>query len=61
MKRVLLTLFLVLCTSVQVFAKNTKSGWQNDLRTLFTNNQAIIYTINIRTFNAKICFIRTRT
>lgn len=53
MKRLLLSLFLVLCTSVQVFAKNTQSGWQNDLKTLFTNNQAIIYTINIRTFNAK--------
>lgn len=27
--------------------------WVNDLRTLFTNNKSIIYTINIRTFGAE--------
>jgi len=27
--------------------------WTNDLRTLFTNNEAIIYEINLRTFNAQ--------
>ncbi len=28
------------------------SAWKNDLRTKFINNEAIIYTINIRTFGA---------
>lgn len=36
-----------------VSAKNISGNWHNDLRTLFLNNNAIIYTINIRTFNAK--------
>lgn len=53
MKRILLFVFLFIIGLAPVSAKNTKTGWQNDLRTLFLRNQAIIYTINIRTFNAK--------
>ena len=53
MKRILLCVFVIVLGLSPVFAKNTKSGWQNDLRTLFLRNQSIIYTINIRTFNAK--------
>lgn len=33
--------------------KAFSATWVNDLRTLFLSNKAIIYTINIRTFNAK--------
>ena len=36
-----------------VSAKNIQGVWHNDLRTLFQHNNAIIDTINIRTFNAK--------
>lgn len=53
MKRIISFLFVILLGLSPVFAKNTKTGWQNDLRTLFLHNQSIIYTINIRTFNAK--------
>lgn len=53
MKRVLLFVFVFIFGLSPVFSKNTKVGWQNDLRTLFLRNQAVIYTINIRTFNAK--------
>lgn len=52
MKKIFI-LFVAIMLSLPAFAKTTKSGWQNDLRTLFLRNQAIIYTINIRTFNAK--------
>lgn len=37
----------------QSFAEIVNGKWHNDLRTLFLHNQAIIYVINIRTFNAK--------
>ena len=47
---ILLVMFLV---TLPVNAKNISGNWHNDLRTLFLRNNAIIYTINIRTFNAK--------
>lgn len=54
MKRLFLTLLSMIVLSANfVFAKMYQYGWQNDLRSLFLNNQAIIYTINIRTFNSK--------
>lgn len=52
MKKILI--FIISMILIQpVFAKNGPDGWHNDLRTLFSKNNAIIYTINIRTFNAK--------
>ncbi|MCM1265139.1 MAG: hypothetical protein NC200_02980 [Candidatus Gastranaerophilales bacterium] len=49
-----LILFILSCILIQpAFAKNISGQWNNDLRTLFSKNNAIIYTINIRTFNAK--------
>src|SRR5574344_216098 len=40
-----------LCTiSQKVFAEE---NWSNDLKTLFSENKAVIYVINIRTFNAE--------
>lgn len=53
MKRIVSFVLVLLLGLTPVFSKNTQSGWQNDLRTLFLRNQSIIYTINIRTFNAK--------
>ncbi len=53
MKRIISFLFIIFLGITPVLAKNTQSGWQNDLRSLFLKNQSIIYTINIRTFNAK--------
>ncbi|MCR5266234.1 MAG: hypothetical protein K6E29_06535 [Cyanobacteria bacterium RUI128] len=44
-------LCFVICSPV--FSKNISGDWHNDLRTLFLRNSAIIYTINMRTFNAK--------
>lgn len=41
----------ILCTPV--FAKNINGVWHNDLKNLFLKNNAIIYTINLRTFSAK--------
>ncbi len=38
--------------TLPVSAKNISGNWHNDLRSLFLKNNAIIYTINIRTFNA---------
>ena len=51
-KRVIITILCVFL-SVPVLSKNISGDWHNDLRTLFLRNGAIIYTINIRTFNAK--------
>ena len=42
-------LLICLFVSNQVFS----ADWNNSLRTKFLNNQAVIYVINIRTFNAK--------
>ena len=36
-----------------VYSKNISGEWHNDLKSVFLKNSAIIYTINIRTFNAK--------
>ena len=44
---------IALMLSMPVFSKTISGDWHNDLRTLFLKNNAIIYTINIRTFNAK--------
>ena len=52
MKKFLL-LILMTMFSLPVFAKNVSGNWNNDLRSLFLKNNAIIYTINLRTFNAK--------
>ncbi len=46
----LLILLAVFLFSNAVFAQDF---WANDLRTLFLNNNAIIYVINIRTFGAQ--------
>ena len=35
-----------------LYSKIVNASWQNDLRTLFSRNQAIVYTINIRNFAA---------
>lgn len=52
MKKFLL-LFTLIMITLPATAKNISGDWHNDLRTLFLKNNAIIYTINIRTFNAK--------
>ncbi len=52
MKKLVLSIF-VLMLSLPTFAKNIAGDWHNDLRDLFLQNNAIIYTINMRTFNAK--------
>ena len=46
-------LFLISCV-LSFFAQNAfcANAWINDLKTLFLSNNAIIYGINIRTFNA---------
>ncbi len=47
---------LIKCLALLIFFINSSSASEltkrNDLRTLFTNNEAIIYEINIRTFGA---------
>ena len=49
-----IVLFILATTlAIPAYAKNIQGVWHNDLRTLFSKNNAIIYTINIRTFNAK--------
>jgi len=48
MKNYFLTILTILIGIQPVFA-----NWENDLTSKFLNNQAIIYTINIRNFNAK--------
>lgn len=52
MKKIIL-LLCALCITLPSFSKMVNCSWQNDLRTLVSKNQAIIYTINIRTFGAK--------
>ncbi len=44
---------LSLLLAVPAYSKNIGGEWHNDLRSLFLKNNAIIYTINIRTFSAK--------
>lgn len=53
MKR-LINSFLILFISL-IFAMKTfgATAWINDLRSVFLSNNAVIYAINIRTFNAK--------
>lgn len=52
-KFVLFLSVLFFITSNLAFAKNINGVWKNDLRRLAAKNNAIIYVINIRTFNAK--------
>lgn len=52
LKKIIL-LILVLTLAIPTHAKNIQGTWHNDMRTLFAKNGAIIYAINIRTFNAK--------
>lgn len=49
-RNVSLILFVSFLFSMKVFSATV---WINDLKTLFLSNNAIIYAINIRTFNAK--------
>lgn len=49
-RNIFLILFVFLFFSSQAYADG---AWVNDLKTLFTSNNAIIYVVNIRTFNAK--------
>lgn len=52
--RVLKNIFLIICVLMFVSPKSDcASVWINDLRTLFLSKKAIIYGVNIRTFNAK--------
>lgn len=52
--RVLNKLFIVFTTLLFTIQTSFASDvWVNNLRRLFTNNKAIIYEINIRTFNAQ--------
>lgn len=48
-KNILLTIIALSFASKAFCA----TAWLNDLKTLFVTNQAIIYSINIRTFNAR--------
>lgn len=52
MKKILLVVLSFLLIE-PVYSKNINGVWHNDLKSLFAKNNAIIYTINIRTFNAK--------
>ena len=49
-KRVLVLLGAIFLTASSSFASDV---WVNDLRSLFLNNNAIIYEINLRTFGAQ--------
>lgn len=49
MKKILFLLILLLLTP----RADAQSVWINDLRSVFLNNNAVIYAINIRTFNAQ--------
>lgn len=53
MNRFITLILIIILGILPSFSKNLQTGWENDLRSLFLKNQAIIYTINIRTFNAK--------
>src|SRR5574344_978168 len=48
MKKILFTLIAILLGNVS-FAET----WVNDMRSLYLNNQAIIMTVNMRTFSAQ--------
>ncbi|MEI8129251.1 MAG: hypothetical protein WCG95_06495 [bacterium] len=50
LRNIFLILFALLFFTPKTFSANV---WINDLKTLFASNNAIIYAINIRTFNAK--------
>ena len=50
MKRLFIALVLILFTYQSGFCADV---WVNDLRKLFLDNSAIIYEINLRTFNAQ--------
>lgn len=52
-KRLLILLMLFFISSGISNAKMVNGKWNNDLRSLFLQNESIIYVINIRTFNAK--------
>lgn len=49
-QNIFLVIFISLMFSLKAFSA---TAWINDLRALFLSNNAIIYAINIRTFNAK--------
>lgn len=49
-KNIFLIIFIFFIFSLKSFSA---AAWVNDLRTLFLTNNAIIYAVNIRTFNAK--------
>ena len=53
MKRIIINLFLIagLLNTFSPMA-HSEDAWVNDLKSLFTSNNAIIYEVNIRTFNA---------
>jgi len=54
MKKILNTIILAfIITMFSITNAYCADVWVNDLRTLFTNNAAIIYEINLRTFNAQ--------
>lgn len=53
MKKILTLAVALFFAASPVFTKTVSGEWHNDLRSLFIKNNAIIYTINIRTFNAK--------
>lgn len=48
-KKIILTLAFLLFINSSVYAKQEQS---TDLRELFQNNQSVIYSVNLRTFNA---------
>ena len=50
LKKVIFTFITMLCISAAVLAENTNE--EKNLREMFQNNEAVIYAINIRTFNA---------
>lgn len=49
-RKIFLIFFAFLFINLKAFSE---AAWNNDLKTLFLSNNAIIYAINIRTFNAK--------
>lgn len=53
MKSIKHIILILIVFSISGLKGSCLSAWMNDLRTLFVNNKAIIYAINIRTFNAK--------
>lgn len=53
MRKLILIITGLLAINICAQSANCATAWSNDLRTLFQNKQAIIYAVNIRTFNAK--------